>query len=556
MLKATIHSAIHETLKDLGHESVSFVVEYPTHRAHGAYASNVALVLGKKIGKAPQEVAKEIITTLTEKLPQVARMEIAGPGFINFFITRTYVSEVLKDIEKKGALWGRNKAWEGKTVIVEYTDPNPFKELHIGHLVPNALGESLARLFMASGASTKRVTFQGDVGIHVAKAVYGLMDMGVAPKEITPDILGKAYAHGATLFEESEEQKKEITALNKVIYERSDEKINELYDHGKAVSLEYFEKGYALLGSAFDKNFFESETGVIGAALVRDHIGEVFEESEGAVVFRGEKYGLHTRVFINSEGLPTYESKDVGLVKAKYDWEPFDLSITVTGTEQLEYFKVTTKASELIQGDIAGKVELVPNGMLRLKEGKMSSRTGNVVRALDFIHTIREALQEKTEKLEEEIQNAIAVGAIKYAILKIAPGKDIIFDQQQSVSFEGDSGPYLQYTRARILSVVEKAKTVGITPSLHDAPQEAYEVEELLLRYPEYIEKARDERAPHYLLGYLTELAGAFNTFYGNEKIADPSDPYAPYKCALSRVVGETLKDGLWCLGIEAPEEM
>jgi len=566
-MHVAIYDAIKTTLAELQLPVVDFVVDYPTDKnAPADYFSNVALVLAKQVGKPPREIAEQIATVVTGKINQVASIKVAGPGFLNIAMERSFFTNVTAGVFAAGDTWGSHDAWKDEVVIVEYTDPNPFKELHIGHIVPNALGESLARLFMLAGADTKRVTFQGDVGMHVAKAMYGLQQLHATPETIDASLLGKAYATGSKAFEASEDIAAEIKALNKVIYEKTDTAINELYDAGKKASLEYFETAYQVLGSAFDHNFFESVTGPVGLALVQQHLGDVFTQSAGAVIFKGEKYGLHTRVFVNTEGLPTYETKDVGLIQCKEDWSKqvtgrsFDHTITVTGTEQQEYFKVTTKASTLIQPELAGKVELVPNGMLRLSEGKMSSRTGDVIRALDLVADVKTAALERMRENNvidsEQVAQQVAVAAIKYTILKIAAGKDIVFDVNKSISFEGDSGPYLQYTYARIQSVLDKAAQAGVHQDTTLAPTAPYAVEKLVERFPTVIQTALTDRAPHQLVTYLTELAAEFNSFYAQEKIADPTDQYAPYKAAVAQVVGITLERGLWALGIEAPDRM
>lgn len=559
-MEEIIKNAVIKALESAGLASVDFVVEHPKELSHGDYACNVAMVAAKSEGKSPRAIAEQLLPILEGAIAEVSSITIAGPGFLNFHLTREFFSKEITQASAAGDTWGQHDTWKGKTVIVEYTDPNPFKELHIGHIVPNALGESLARLFMFAGADTKRVTFQGDVGMHVAKAMYGLKKHGVTHDTISAALLGQAYATGSEAFEASDEIKTEIKVLNKVIYQRSDEEINKLYDAGKQASLDYFELAYEVLGSKFEHNFFESVTGPVGLALVQKHIGTIFKESEGAVIFEGEKYGLHTRVFINKEGLPTYETKDVGLVACKHEWCPFDLTITVTGTEQQEYFKVTTKASELIQPEIAGKVELVANGMLRLTEGKMSSRTGNVVRALDLVNDVQAAAVSKMGEhhtvVDEHVAQQVAVAAIKYTILKIATGKDIVFDKAKALSFEGDSGPYLQYTYARIGSLLAKSEGVGVVPSAAHAPEASYDIEKILYRWPEVTRVALAERAPHQVVTYLTQLAGMFNSFYAAEKIADASDEYASYKAAVAESVATTLKNGLWTLGIEAPKRM
>ncbi len=559
-MQETIRTAVIRALATMGVEGCDIAVEPPADASHGEYATNAALVAAKKVGKSPRDLANELVRALEGAIPDVVRLEVAGPGFINFHLDRAFFAREISRAIELGDRWGSNDAYAGKKVMVEYTDPNPFKELHIGHVVPNALGESLACLMEMSGAEVRRVTFQGDVGMHVAKGIYGLVKAGITPEMITPEALGAAYASGATAFEADEAVVAEIKDLNKRIYERSDEAVNALYDAGKKVSIEYFEKAYALLGSRFDHYFMESVTGPIGKELVMANVGTVFAQSDGAVIYEGEKRGLHTRVFVNAAGIPTYEAKDLGLVKTKHDWWPFDLSITVTGTEQQHYFAVVASAVAEVLPDLAGKVELVPNGMLRLSEGKMSSRTGNVVRALDLIDEVtmrvKEVMGERTLPEHEEVANAVAVGAIKYVILRSGAGKDIVFDLKASVSLDGDSGPYLQYAHARTRSVLDKAEAVGVRPDTAHAPDEPYAIERHIYRFPEVVRRATLEREPHHVATYVIELASLWNSFYAVERIADAADPYAPYKAAVGRAVAHTLKNGLRTLGIAAPDAM
>jgi arginyl-tRNA synthetase len=290
----------------------------------------------------------------------------------------------------------------------------------------------------------------------------------------------------------------------------------------------------------------------------------VFEESEGAVVYKGEKVGLHTRVFLNSKGLPTYEAKDLGnfVLKRKLfpDWTT---SLIVTGSEQTEYFKVLYSAIREIFPQINAtrlKLEHVPTGFLTLTTGKMSSRKGNVLTGESLLAEMEEAAREKaaesrTDNLEE-LTEQVAVAALKYQILRQAVGSNIVFDKERALSFEGDSGPYLQYTYARIFSVLEKAKGLGIHPSVDVAPEHSYDIQKVLSRFPAVTETALWERSPHKVTTYLTELAGAFNTFYAHEKIADVNDEYRNYKTAVTKAVGVTLEKGLWLIGIKAPERM
>ncbi len=561
-MESEIRKAINDVLEKLGIGEVDFVVEHPADLSHGDYATNVAMVCAKKVGKAPREIAEQFLAELNGVIPQVTNITIAGPGFINFHLSREFFSEKIAHILAHPSDWGKNDSWKGKKVLVEYTDPNPFKELHVGHLFTNTVGESIARLFMMSGADTKRICYQGDVGLHVAHSVYGMRELGItADSEFTASDLGRAYAFGATAYKENEDVQKVTRELNKKIYERTDEAVNALYDAGRKVSLAYFESVYKVIDTQFDAYFFESEAGPKGKELVLSN-PEIFVESDGARIFNGEQYGLHTRVFLNKEGLPTYEAKELALAKMKEDrLGTYDLSIVSTSNEITEYFKVLKKAMSFVYPELEAKTEHIGHGTVKLPEGKMSSRTGNIIRAIDFIDEVADTAMAKMDEggkttPSEALAVDIAVGAIKYATLRGSIKQDSIFDKDKALSFEGDSGPYLQYTHARIMSVAEKADAEGVVVSTDVVPETPYEIEKYLYQFPEVVLKSQRERAPHHVLTYLTLLAGAFNTFYAHEKIADTTDEYAPYKLAVAQAVRITLKNGLWVLGIKAPERM
>lgn len=562
---------IEKALLTLGIAGAPITLPHPAELVHGDYATNVAMVSAKSAKKNPRALAEEIVEQLhLLSDPDILAIEIAGPGFINFKLSKKYFTGALVDAQKVGAEFGENDALKGKKVIVEYTDPNPFKEFHIGHLMSNTIGESVSRLIEKSGAETMRACYQGDVGLHVAKAVWGVKQFvsqaETIPPILTADILGKAYSHGASQYEANEENKSEIISLNKSIYDQ-DESVIEDYEKGKQVSLEYFETIYKRLGTnhgkdrkAFNYYFFESKTGVFGKELVLAH-PDIFEKSDGAIVYKGdESKGLHTRVFVNKEGLPTYEAKELGLAKIKYDTYPYDASIVITGNEVNEYFNVLLDAMAKVFPELAKKTEHIGHGMLRLTTGKMSSRTGDVITAVSLIEETKvNALGKITsEKMSDEekevIAEQVAIGAIKYSILRQASGKDIIFDVEQSLSFEGDSGPYLQYTYARTCSLLQKAEGKSIDPSAM-AGNEVIALHKHLLRFPEVVLRAQTERAPHYVATYLIDLAREFNSFYGNTVVIDGALD-EPYKLALVQLTSRVLSKGLFVLGIPAPERM
>ncbi len=529
MIVDELKQLIAEAAAAAGQPELSFRLEHPADLANGDYAVNlrgVAALVAEKINQ--------------QKPEWLEKVETAGPGFVNFYLSpQFFAGEIKKILEQKDRYgWSDPPAGglTGQKTIVEYTDPNPFKEFHIGHLMSNAIGESLSRLIESQGAEVKRACYQGDVGLHVAKALWGVQALKL--EKITAPGLGEAYAYGATQGDEAA-----IKELNKKLYERSDSALNDLYDAGRQVSLEYFEQIYRRLGTQFDFKFFESATGEFGKKVVTEKVGEIFSESDGAIIFPGEKYGLHTRVFINSQGLPTYEAKELGLAKIKYDTYPYDRSIVVTGNEIKEYFKVLLKAMSLVFPELALKTQHVAHGMLRLPTGKMSSRTGEVI-------TAESLLAEVKEKGGERVTEEIAVAAVKYSILRQAPGRDIIFDLDKSISFEGDSGPYLQYTAVRARSILEKVGRGGEVGEFVAAG----EVEKRLTRFPGVVARAAAELAPQHVVTYLTELASAFNAYYAQNQIIGSAEE--SYRLALTAAVAQVLANGLWLLGIKVPAKM
>jgi len=547
-------------LEKIVKDSVS--VERTENPEFGDYFSNVALVLAKKSGKNPREVAEDIKNKI--KSDVIDKIEIAGPGFINFFIKDKVYTDCLKDIDKNVGKVGDLK---NKKVIIDHTDPNPFKEFHIGHLMTNTIGESLSRIFEFQGAKVKRVCYQGDVGIHVAKAIWGILkNKDNFPKDSASlsekmKFLSSAYALGAEAYEKN--AKSEIVDLNKKIFEKSDKEINKYYDKGKKWSLEHFDELYKKLDTKFDYFIFESEVFKLGKKIVEDGLKKgIFEKSQGAVVFKGEKCGLHTRVFINSEGLPTYEAKDLALAETKYKKYKYDQSFVITGNEVNEYFKVMLCAMKETNPELAPKTKHIGHGMLRLPEGKMSSRTGKVITGESFVERVEELVKEKIKdrelslKEKEEIVEGVAVGAIRYSILKQSIGSDIVYDFDKSISFEGDSGPYLQYSYTRAVSVLNKAKKEGVKSSFKKVPEKVSDLEKVLYDFTDVVSRAGNSYEPHHLVLYLTTLAGTFNNYYAKNKIVDKDDELSSYKVALTHAFSLVMENGLWLLGINHLSKM
>ena len=369
------------------------------------------------------------------------------------------------------------------------------------------------------------------------------------------------------MYDDDATAKVEIDAINKKVYERSDEAINEMYDWGRAVTLEAFETIYKTLGTKFDPKcyFFESVMAPIGKKIVEENTGKVFQESDGAIVFKAEEYNpkLHTRVFITKQGLPTYETKEIGLTTKKFEQENPDLSIVVTAIEQGPYMEVVQKAISLIHPEYESRMKHVTHGMMRFASGKMSSRKGNVITGESLMNDAKELVMERIKDREfsdegrEALAAQVAVAAIKYVILKQQLGGNIIYDEERSVSFDGDSGPYLQYTAVRAHSILEKGKTEGVSPKA-EMPAEwtPTDLEKYLYRFPEVVERAYLTLEPHHIAGYLLELASQFNSFYAQQQIVNKDDAASPYKLAITDAFFATMKNGLYLLGIEVPEKM
>lgn len=603
-MKQEIYTLLHKAGEAVIGSKLDFTLVHPENLAHGDYAANLALVGAKIAGKNPRALAEEIKSYCEKQQhPAIAKIEIAGPGFLNITLTKEKVVEILHDAidsESFGKL-PKTSALFGKKVMVEYTQPNPFKPFHIGHLMSNTIGESLTRIFEYTGAKVVRANYQGDVGLHVAKAVCQIGSDSETQAQIFNDaisyserasIIGIAYAKGSDRYENDADFKAAVdNEVNQCVYAESaellkkhgpldpkrvdmyvpitkpihSEKIPSLYVQGLKVTLNAFEEIYKKLGTKFDYYFFESQMADIGKGKVLTYLGTVFEESLGAKVFHGEKFNskLHTRPFISSKGLPLYEAKELGLTLTKFEKENPDLSVTVTAVEQADYMRVVTEAVRQIDiregTNHADRMKHISHGMMRLASGKMSSRKGNVVTGESMIADAEALVGEKVKERnytpdeEKEIVEMVAAGAIKYSVLRSAPGSDCLYDPEKSVSFEGDSGPYLQYAVVRARSVLEKAGAANLDKI--NLPETLPEVARMITYFPNVVEHAYHEFGPHLIAEYLIRLASSFNAFYAQNKILEEGENQA-FRLMLTKAFGETMEKGLWLLGIKVPHRM
>lgn len=548
-----IISAISKVCQELFQIDVVAELTRPDEQ-FGDYATNVAMQLAKQVGKNPREIAQAIADNLQHE--SIASTEVAGPGFINIRLTDAALVDGVQHVTELAAQ-------TGKTILVEYSDPNPLKPLHAGHLYTTLVGDAIARLIERSGAKTVRLNYGGDVGLHVGKSLWAIIrELGGENPDKLNDIpetdrstwLGARYVEGNNAYEDDESAKQEIIKVNKKVYA-----LHAAGDHESAFahiywtvrqwSYDYFAVLYGQLGVVpFDRFIPESEVTPLGIQTVKQHIGGVYKESDGAIIFDGEAHGLHTRVFMNSEGLPTYEAKEVGLLETKWNDYQFDESIVITANEQDQYMQVVLKSIEQFQPEPVSRTKHLTHGVVKLSGGvKMSSRKGNIVSAMDILSAAHEA-GAKSGKGNDE---TITLAAVKYAFLKNRIGADVVYDPEESVALEGNSGPYLQYAHARARSILAKADQRS---ALTDLEAGERTLVRKLAEYPEVVTKATTDLHPHYICTYLYELAQTFNRFYEQNRVI--SDPREAQRLTLVAKYADVLKDGLSLLGITAPERM
>lgn len=635
--------------KSFGYEIVDFDISVPDHTAHGDFSTNLSLIGAKVVGKPPRDLALQVMEQFsrwkeaseaegqnqktsdidqTSAVPNdvqpllrdIDHLELAGPGFLNIFLSEVKLVSQLTTVLNRGEGDRTRQSKTGKKrVMVEFAHPNTHKQFHIGHLRNITTGESVVRLLESQGTEVIRANYQGDVGLHIGKALWGicteiqkhdsLLHCSIAAlleseklqcepfvlwlsdnlKTISErsEFLGKAYATGSAAYETDEAAKKEIEAINKLVYAR-DPKIFPLYELTRQWSLDSFEAMYSRVGSHFDRYYFESQTYESGREAVLEGLKKgIFERSEGAVIFPGEKFKLHNRVFITSAGNPTYEAKDMGLGKLQFDEYHPDMVIHCVASEQIGYFQVIIEALAQLYPDTRGKEHHLVYGWVRLKEGKMSSRSGNVVLGSWLLDETKKNIRlimqntasDYKESEQDEVAEKAAIAAVKYGFLKVSTAQDIAFDIKESININGDSGPYLLYTYARCRSVIRKAVSNPLLHGFMDTllnTQSTKSNETMqqwnngilsasernilrhLVSFDDVVAHAAGEYAPSYVCTYLYDVAGLFNTFYNSSPIleAPEGESKVQFRLAITQAVATVLKQGLYLLGIETVERM
>lgn len=578
---------------------------------HGDFFTNLAMQKAKSLGKAPQQIASDFVQILQADanfFNLFIKAEVAGPGFINLFMQQDFwlqhFAQKLSTDSHPAA-----KLLSGKKILFEYAHPNPFKSFHIGHLRNIILGESLIRILEEIGAEVIRVNYQGDVGMHIAKSIWGMLklfkDEHTDQNQIAKldhksrvRFLGRAYALGAEAYNENDQFKAQIRDINALVYNAAQKKQKEIYPNwqpqtdylkftttdlydkdqiaklwqiGKDWSLSYFNKNiYQRLGSSFVREYMESETMYQSEIQIkRAEEQGILKLSQGAIVFDGAKYQLDTRVFVNSLGLPTYEGKELGLGPLQFhDFGTLDLAIHNVAVEQISFFKVTFKVKSLLDPNIYAQKEYHnAYEFVGLKKGKMSSRTGNVVLAEDILDEARSkilnVLDQRDDNIEEQekldLSEKIGVAAVKYSFLNISPFSYLAFDLDLSLNFEGNSGPYLLYTYARANKVINEGQSAikQVKEGIKYTEPEELELLKLLAKFEERIIDAAKTLSTNTISEYLFSLAQNFNQFYKKHTILKAqSVAVKNSRLALTFAVAKVLKKGLYLLGIETVNKM
>lgn len=545
---------IKTVVKELFDVDVEPEVTVAPAEAKADFSSNVAMHVAIAISTQKRMSPREIACDIAKKMEEYD-VEVAGPGFLNFTLSTKYYSQKMQELRADFAKNISCSEYSGKTVICEFSDPNPFKVLHVGHLYTSIVGDSIARLFEYAGAKVVRANFGGDVGLHVGKTMWALLKSGMT--DFTIEDIAAKYVEGTQAYEEDEKAKAEIVEINKQVYaicqnDLHDSKLAEMYWKGRELSYQYFEDFYGRIGVKFDKYYPESTVAGRGLAEVENGLARgVYEMSDGAVVYRGDtKLGLHTRVFINKEGLPTYEAKDVGLIYTKWDDYHFDKSVVITGNDIIDYMKIVLGSVREMNPELPERTTHLTHGQVKLPGSvKMSSRKGNFLKAVDVLDMVSEGLK----KSYDSDDFMVALGATKYAFLKYKMGGDIIFDPEESVKMTGNSGPYLLYSCVRAKKVLSRTNFMALA-DIYDMDENEKALAKKLIQYKIILRSSVTNMAPNKLCSYLYDLAQEFSRFY--EKCPVVGSERVGVRYAILDVYLKTMLHGLNILGIEVPEEM
>jgi len=559
--------------KESGLKLADIPLEVPPNLELGDYAFP-CFILSKELKKAPVKIAEELLKKI-HPTNEISKIEAKGP-YLNFFINRKILNkEVIESVLKDKSSYGSGSK-KSEKVMVEYSQPNTHKAFHVGHLRNVCMGDSIVRLKRNQGYEVIAVNYIGDVGAHIAKCLWYYINFlkEKPPKVNRGEWLGKIYTQAVKKLAEDVDgtlgYKEEVSKVLQAL-ESGEKVITALWRETADWSLEDFNSIYDWLGVKFDKIFFESDVEKEGKKLVEKYKKSpknkkgLFEESDGALILDLEKYGLGVFLALKSDGTSLYSTKDLALAAKKFGEFGIDKSLYVVGSEQKLYFNQLFKTLELMGFKNAKNCEHVSYELVMVPEGKMSSRAGNVILFSELKSKIMSVLIGEVKKRHndwskdkiEATAKKIALGALKFGMLSSDNNKVIVFSLDDWVSFEGETGPYIQYVVARINSIIRKSgmDINSVDYSLLNDPLEQKLVS-LIKKYPEVVKTASSSNRPSILCRYLIDIAQAYNEFYHSCQILKADSSLRGARISLSLAVKFVIVNGLFLLGITAPEEM
>ena len=519
----------------------------------------------KELKISPQEIAQKLSENIKDKI--ITKTE-AVAGYLNITVNQAILSkEVLSLVIDKDEKYGSSNENKQK-IVIEYSSPNTNKPLHLGHARNNLLGMSIANLLESQGANVKKVQLINDRGIHIMKSLVAYQKNGEnkTPKsthEKGDHFVGKYYVQ----FDESTMMENAKEALRK--WEAGDKQICKLWSQMNKWVYDGFVETYKALGSEFDKNYYESEIYEAGKTIIEQGVkkGIFKKENDNSISVNLEDIGLDKKTLCRSDGTSIYITQDLALACDRQKEWGADSMIYIVGHEQEYHFKVLFEILKRLGYDWAEKLFHLSYGLVFLPEGKMKSREGKVVDADDIIAEVQDLSAKEIKSRFPDISDAelgqraqvIGMGALKFMILKITPSQSIHFNPKEAISFEGSTGPYVQYAHARISSILENQKLENYCDINFELLKEQEEraIVLKLMQYTGVINDAANNFNPSSLCNYLLELSHIFNTFYHKHHVLKAEDEdIKDARLILARAVQIVLKNGLNILGIEAPNKM
>jgi arginyl-tRNA synthetase len=562
MIRDTIKMKIDEVLAALDVSPPEEIeLEHPDRLEHGDYASNVAMVLADG---NPRELAQKIIKELEKDLPdEVQEVTVAGPGFINFTLTGKFFADSLEQILEANDSFGSSAMGADRPMVVEYSSPNIAKPFTVGHLRSTVIGDAVANILAFTGHSVIRDNHIGDWGTQFGKILYAIDAWGDLDEIEKSDEPVRKLVDLYVKFHDKAEEDDTLNEKAREWFKRlegGDEEALEVLDKLTTWSLNEFAKIYDRLGVSFDTRHGESKFAPMVDEIMADlEAVDMLEESEEAkLVFFGdpetdpENHDMPPLMIEKSDGTSVYGARDLATDKWRKQEYGDDLTIiNEVGSEQSLYFQQLYEVEERLGYFSKNQRHHLAHGLFRFEDRKMSTREGNVI----WLEEILDEAVERSAEFNPDVAEAVGVGAVKYNDLKRDPKKDVVFDWDEVLNLEGNSGPYLQYTHARAYSVLQEAGASTDPKEINAFPDNQPEVARLLYRFPEVVERSAQDYAPRYIANYLYEVARSYNSYYGNTKIIG-QDNQEEYRLAVTAATAQVLRNGLKLLGIKAPEKM